>query len=67
MIISNISKYEEWKHVRGEDAKHIWRSGVKHDCSKVMELKPIGNSYQNGLGEIVDLENNYIFLSFKEF
>ena len=29
-----------------------WRQGIKHDCSKVMELKAVGtNRYQNGLGE----------------
>ena len=29
-----------------------WRQGIKHDCSKVMELKAVGTDcYQNGFGE----------------
>ncbi len=38
-----------------------WRSGVKHDCSKVMELTPGDNGYQNGLGEVVDLESDFVY------
>lgn len=37
-----------------------WRQGVKHDCSKVMELKHIENSiFLNGLGETVRLNIGY--------
>ena len=39
-----------------------WRSGVKHDCSRVMELRPRGNGdFENGLGEIVNLESHYLY------
>lgn len=40
-----------------------WRQGVKHDCSKVMELKFNGNSeFTNGLGDTVRLEiGKYVF------
>jgi hypothetical protein len=40
-----------------------WRQGVKHDCSKVMELTPLGdNLFRNGLGEIVKLTvGEYVF------
>ena len=40
-----------------------WRQGIKHDCSKVMELKPLGNGlFQNGLGETVQLSiGDYVF------
>ena len=38
-----------------------WRQGVKHDCSKVMELDKIGESYINGYGETVDIETDYLF------
>ena len=37
-----------------------WRSGVKHDCSRVMELRPNGDDdFENGLGEVVSLESIY--------
>lgn len=38
-----------------------WRQGVKHDCSKVMELSLDGTSFINGLKEYVDIEQKYVF------
>lgn len=38
-----------------------WRQGIKHDCSKVMELSVDGNVLKNGQGETVDIENDIIF------
>ena len=38
-----------------------WRSGIKHDCCKVMELQKIEDKFVNGFGEVFDLENNYIY------
>lgn len=38
-----------------------WRQGVKHDCSKVMELSANGNILKNGQGETVDIEDDIIF------
>ena len=60
-IVSNVLKYEKWRHLRGQDSRYIWRSGVKHDCAKVMELEPINGKYKNGFGEVVDFEDNYIY------
>lgn len=60
-IISNIDYYEKWRHFRGADPRYIWRSGIKHDCSKIMELEPLGDGYKNGLGEIVECEDKCIY------
>jgi hypothetical protein len=38
-----------------------WRSGVKHDCSSVMELRKINKNLINGFGDIVDIEDTYLF------
>lgn len=38
-----------------------WRQGVKHDCSKVMELSFDGTGFVNGLKEQVDIEARYVF------
>ena len=38
-----------------------WRQGVKHDCSKVMELSLNGTSLINGSKEHVDIESRYVF------
>ena len=38
-----------------------WRQGVKHDCSKVMELTLRNGSFQNGLRETVHIEDDLVF------
>lgn len=60
-IVKNVDAYEKWKHLVGQDPHYIWRSGAKHDCSDVMELELVGNYLRNGLGELVDLESNYLY------
>ena len=60
-VIADLANYKKWRHLRGVDKNYIWRSGIKHDCSKVMELIKIGLEYQNGNGAIVSLEDNYIY------
>lgn len=60
IIVSDVDIYRKYKHLKGQDPSYIWRSGVKHDCSKVMELEKNGDFYVNGLGEYIDLEDTYI-------
>lgn len=38
-----------------------WRQGVKHDCSKVMELTLQNGTLQNGQKEVVQIEDNIVF------
>ena len=40
-----------------------WRSGIKHDCAKLMELRSTEKAdvYSNGFGEEVRLEPRYLF------
>lgn len=39
-----------------------WRSGIKHDCARIMELYPRGESvYQNGIGHEIRLEPDFLF------
>lgn len=59
-LISNIDLYHQTKKYYGP-MKHTWRSGIKHDCSAVMELTKGKNGYINGLGETVHLEERYIY------
>ena len=60
MLIADLAAYHRWKHLCGEEVVK-WRSGIKHDCSKIMELCQEGAKYRNGLGELVDLEDTYLF------
>ena len=38
-----------------------WRSGVKHDCGKVMELELVNGNFVNKYKEIVDVEDDLVF------
>ncbi|MCX7067604.1 MAG: hypothetical protein NTW85_07935 [Methylococcales bacterium] len=39
-----------------------WRSGVKHDAAAIMELTRTSDGLmKNGLGELVDIEMNYLY------
>ncbi len=38
-----------------------WRQGVKHDCSKIMELEKENDNYKNKLNETIIIEDKYIY------
>ncbi|MCA9923680.1 MAG: hypothetical protein KC421_14980 [Anaerolineales bacterium] len=61
-LIANMGFFEKWGHLAnlGEN-KYKWRSGIKHDCAKVMELEKTGNSYVNKQGESYDLEEVFLY------
>jgi hypothetical protein len=40
---------------------HRWRSGIKHDCAKVMELIESDGGLFNGLGERVQVETELLY------
>jgi hypothetical protein len=63
-LINDVPAFNRHRHLLGPEAHYVWRSGVKHDCSKVMELMTTPNGIQNGLGETVVLEDvlTYPFL-----
>lgn len=64
-IVANVAAYDRWQHLHRSDENYTWRSGIKHDCAKVMELEKIGNSYRNGNGLTISLEDTYIYPLFK--
>jgi hypothetical protein len=57
--VVSLELFERWKHLRGDNNK--WRSGIKHDCSKVMELTKEQDKYRNGFGEVIELEDTFIY------
>ncbi len=61
-IISDVAAFKKYRDLLGPENRYVWRSGIKHDCSKVMELtNTISQGYQNGLGETVALEDAILF------
>jgi hypothetical protein len=63
-FVANIKCFERWRHLEGKE-RYKWRSGIKHDCAKVMEFHREDKGYRNGLGEFVDLEDDYLYPMFK--
>lgn len=61
-IVSDLAAFNEYRNLLGPEDRYVWRSGIKHDCSRVMELtSTISGRYQNGLGETVTLEDALLF------
>lgn len=60
-VIRDIETYEKYRSLRGQDSVYIWRSGLKHDCSKVMELTKQNGIYENGFKENVDIEDTFVY------
>ncbi len=60
-VVRDIKTYEKYRSLRGQDSVYIWRSGLKHDCSKVMELTKQNDSYENGFKNKVDIEPTFVY------
>lgn len=63
-LVADIKTYRRLRHLEGL-CPYQWRSGVKHDCSSVMELTPDeAGVFQNKLGEnvLVESESRYPLL-----
>ena len=60
-LVFDIRTYRRLRHLEGL-CPYQWRSGVKHDCASVMELRRSnGTALQNKLGEHVSIEPDYLF------
>lgn len=60
-LIADVDAFDDANDLQGESA-YVWRSGIKHDCSKVMELIPdVDGSFRNKLGERVDIEDAFLY------
>lgn len=60
-LVADIVAFRRMKHLEGL-CPFQWRSGVKHDCASVMELRPTQDRlFENKLGERVELETEFLF------
>jgi len=60
-LVADIRSYRELQELEGL-CTFRWRSGVKHDCASVMELRPLANgTVENSLGERLELEEDYLY------
>ena len=60
LLVANANYFRK-RATLAADPPTPWRSGIKHDASKVLELTPNGGaSFKNGLGEVLELEETYL-------
>jgi hypothetical protein len=59
-VVADAGAFARTAHLAGSSSPE-WRSGVKHDCARVMELERDGERWINGLGDTVDIEEGLIF------
>ena len=61
ILVKDLPTFQKLRDLYGPKSGVKWRSGIKHDCSKIMELRKLDNTYINGLGELVDIEETFVF------
>lgn len=59
-VCSDVAAFARTEELAGT-AEIEWRSGLKHDCAKVMELDYAAGELRNGFGELTEVEPEYVF------
>jgi hypothetical protein len=59
-FVSNVSLYTLTRQIEGV-SPFVWRQGIKHDCSGIMELDVEAGRLRNGLGQDVLVESERVF------
>lgn len=59
-LISDEAQYRTGRSLLGK-ARPQWRSGIKHDVGSVLEFVIDGSKLTNKLGEVVNIEPNFLF------
>lgn len=59
-LVSDVTAYLDLQDLDGVEYRR-WRSGVKHDAARIMELEPVAGGYRNGLGETWSLEPDFVY------
>lgn len=60
-LIRDVKSFDKLADLYNPRLGVKWRSGIKHDCSSVMEIRKIDNTFVNGLGEVIELEETCLF------
>ncbi len=60
LLVADIVAARTWRRLLGHGLRG-WRSGIKHDCCRVFEVRRESGMVVNGLGEVVDLEPTALF------
>jgi hypothetical protein len=58
-----VSSIELYKHSNDIDglSPFVWRQGIKHDCSSIMEFDRVNGHFVNGLHQEINLEEDLVY------
>ncbi len=59
-FVANLTAYSELHEFDGT-CPVVWRQGIKHDCSRIMELEHVNGQYKNQNNEQFEIENDLVF------
>jgi hypothetical protein len=59
-FVSSVKDYESSADLDGE-SQLVWRQGLKHDCSKIMELDASEDVLVNGNNQAIDIEEEFVY------
>jgi hypothetical protein len=59
-LVADLSAYDRCRALLGASPQR-WRSGIKHDCARVFELRRQGRQFCNGFGQLLELEESTLF------
>ncbi len=59
-LVSNIDDYQKYGNIDGR-SEFTWRSGLKHDCSKIMEFEIRDNIIVNGFKQKCEIETTFLY------
>jgi len=60
LTVKDLDTFERLNYLLGSSDEK-WRSGIKHDCSEIMELVEKDGKLFNGLDELVDIERDFVY------
>ncbi|RLD56292.1 MAG: hypothetical protein DRJ01_15430, partial [Bacteroidetes bacterium] len=63
-FVANIDLYLKTKNIDGK-FPFVWRQGVKHDASKIMEFENVNGHYINNNKETVKIEEDLVYALLK--
>jgi len=59
-FVSSIKLYKHSNDIDGQ-SPFMWRQGIKHDCSSIMELDRVNGHFVNGLQQEIILEEDLVY------
>lgn len=60
LLVRDLAGFDENCDLFGQ-SDYKWRSGIKHDCSDVMEFRLLDGALINGLNEAVEIEETFVY------